>query len=88
MTLPLPSGAGESGEGAGFEGALKLLETLPDGSVLCSHGDVIPETLDALVRRGCEIVGEPQWAKASVWQVERVAGEIIKAAAVPPPKPR
>jgi 8-oxo-dGTP diphosphatase len=75
-------------EGVGFEGALELLENLPDGSVLCSHGDVIPETIDALVRRGCEIVGEPQWAKASVWQLQRVDGVVVQATAAPPPMSR
>ena len=42
-------------EGAGFEGALELLAEVADGAVLCSHGDVIPETLDALVRRGMQV---------------------------------
>lgn len=73
-------------EGAGFAGALELLTSLPDGSVLCSHGDVIPETIDALVRRGCKILGEPEWRKASVWQLHRDAnGAISEAAATPPP---
>jgi 8-oxo-dGTP diphosphatase len=57
--------------------------------VLCSHGDVIPETIDALARRGCEIVGEPDWRKASVWQLGRESdGSIIEATASPPPAPR
>lgn len=74
-------------EGAGLEGALQLLANLPDGSVLCSHGDVIPETIDALVRRGCKIVGEPEWAKASVWQLRRSGdGSISEATAWPPPE--
>ncbi|MBP9054654.1 MAG: histidine phosphatase family protein, partial [Ilumatobacteraceae bacterium] len=51
------------GEAMGFEGALALLAELPDGSVLCSHGDVIPDTMAALQRRGCTIVGEPNWRK-------------------------
>lgn len=73
-------------EGAGFAGALDLLTTLPDGSVLCSHGDVIPETIDALLRRGCVVVGEPDWRKASVWQLVRGdEGAIAEATASPPP---
>ncbi len=73
-------------EGAGFEGALDLLTNLPDGSVLCSHGDVIPETIGALARRGCEIVGEPDWRKASVWQLRRADdGTVHEATAWPPP---
>jgi 8-oxo-dGTP diphosphatase len=35
-----------------FEPVLALLADLPDASVLCSHGDVIPETIAALERRG------------------------------------
>jgi len=73
-------------EGTGFEGALDLLATAPDGSVLCSHGDVIPETIAALERRGCVIIGEPEWRKASVWQLRRSAdGVIAEATAWPPP---
>lgn len=74
-------------EGTGFSGALDLLTTLPDGSVLCSHGDVIPETIGALMRRGCVVIGEPDWRKASVWQLLRgYDGAINEATAWPPPK--
>jgi len=76
-------------EGAGFEGALLLLATVADGSVLCSHGDVIPETIAALERRGCVIIDEPDWRKASVWQLHRGDDAAIKeATAWPPPKLR
>ena len=76
-------------EGNGFQGALDLLATVPDGSVLCSHGDVIPETIAALARRGCVIVGEPEWRKASVWQLGRSDDDAITEATAwpPPPKP-
>jgi broad specificity phosphatase PhoE len=59
------------GEGAAFEGALELLAELPDGAVLCSHGDVIPETIDALVRRGLDVRTPADWRKASVWVLKR-----------------
>ncbi len=73
-------------EETGFHGALELLAQLPDGSVLCSHGDVIPETIAALERRGCRILTEPDWRKASVWVLTRDAdGRITEAAATPPP---
>ena len=71
-------------EGAGFDGAVELLATLPEGSVLCSHGDVVPETIAALERRHCVIVGEPEWRKASVWQLRRGDdGAITEATAWP-----
>ena len=73
-------------EETGFAGALMLLSTLPEGSVLCSHGDVIPDTISALERRGCAFAGAPEWRKASVWVVGREAsGAITRAAAWPPP---
>ena len=73
-------------EGTGFGGALELLAELPDGPVVCSHGDVIPETIDALQRRGASIVGEPDWRKASVWVLTRATdGTITHATAWPPP---
>ena len=75
-------------EAMGFEGALALLAELPDGSVLCSHGDVIPDTMAALQRRGCTIVGEPNWRKGSVWVLQRDGeGEVVEATAWPPPEP-
>ena len=58
-------------EGAAFEGVLELLGELPEGAVLCSHGDVIPETLDALVRRGLDVRTPVDWRKASVWVLKR-----------------
>lgn len=73
-------------EGGPFEAVLDLLATLPDRAVLCSHGDVISETIDALVRRGCRVVGRPDWRKATVWRLERSAtGEVTSAEVTPPP---
>jgi phosphohistidine phosphatase SixA len=72
-------------EDTGFEGALALLDDVPDGSVLCSHGDVIPATIGALQRRGCRILTEPDWRKASIWVLTRTADAITEAIAWPPP---
>lgn len=73
-------------EDTGFAPALELLDELPDGSVLCSHGDVIPEVIGALDRRGCVIVGEPDWRKASVWVLTRDQfGQWVEATVWPPP---
>lgn len=73
-------------EGRGGFEVVELIETLPDSTALCSHGDVIPETIAALQRRGCEITSAPDWRKASVWVLDRDAdGEIATAYAWPPP---
>lgn len=69
-----------------FEPVLDLLGEVPDRAVLCSHGDNIPATIRALVRRGMDVVSEPEWRKASVWVVKRSArGRFSRAKAWPPP---
>ncbi len=73
-------------EGREFDGALELLLTVPDGAVLCSHGDVIPDTINALERRGCMFHTEPDWRKASVWELVRTAdGRLSDATCWSPP---
>lgn len=73
-------------EGGSFEQVLILLADVPDGAVLCSHGDVIPETIAALQRRGCRILNQPDWRKATVWRLERsLSGEFETARVTPPP---
>jgi 8-oxo-dGTP diphosphatase len=62
-------------EGMPFEPVLELLAGLPEGSVLCSHGDVIPDVVQALLRRGLQIHGEPRWNKGSVWSLHRTNNE-------------
>lgn len=69
-----------------FEPVLDLLGEVPDRAALCSHGDIIPATIRALVRRGMDVVSEPEWRKASVWVVKRSArGRFSRAKAWPPP---
>ena len=72
-------------EGGNFDAVIELLHRLPDHSVLCSHGDVIPETIDALVRRGMAVHGEPDWRKGSYWILDREDGDFVSARAIPPP---
>ena len=73
-------------EGYDRDGALELLSGVTDGSVLCSHGDVIPDVISALQRRGAEMLGAPDWRKGSTWVLTRIGGAIIAASAIPPPE--
>jgi 8-oxo-dGTP diphosphatase len=75
-------------EGAALHDVLTLLGEVPDGAVLCSHGDVIPELLDGLVRRGTHLVGAPEWRKGSVWTLDPpdTEGAVATARAIPPPR--
>jgi 8-oxo-dGTP diphosphatase len=69
-----------------FEPMLHLLQTTPDGAVLCSHGDMIPDMIAGLQRRGCVITTAPHWKKGSVWVLDRADdGTFVTAASWAPP---
>jgi phosphohistidine phosphatase SixA len=68
-----------------FEPVLELLTEVEPGAVLCSHGDVIPATIDALVRRGMEVQSSADWRKATVWVLRRKNGRVTKGRVWPPP---
>jgi 8-oxo-dGTP diphosphatase len=69
-----------------FEPLLEMLTEVPDGTVMSSHGDMIPAAVSALQRRGMEIRTPPDWRKASVWVLKRNKhGQIVHATVWPPP---
>lgn len=72
-------------EGRGFEGVLEMIASIPDGSVMCSHGDIIPDVIAALERRSTHITTEPDWRKGSVWVLERSGDQVTTASVWPPP---
>lgn len=72
-------------EGARFEDTLELLHDVSDLTVLCSHGDVIPATIAALVRRGMEVRDEPDWRKAATFVLYREGDQCVSAQCWPPP---
>lgn len=77
------------GEGADLAQVVKILMSVPDRTVLCSHGDVIPDVIGTLERRGMVIAGDPSWRTGSVWVLERDESgrddAFISALAWPPP---
>ena len=52
--------------GIAVRGGVWRAARAPRRAVICSHGDVIPDLVSALVRRGMELTTEPDWRKASV----------------------
>ncbi|MGI9053323.1 MAG: SixA phosphatase family protein [Ilumatobacteraceae bacterium] len=73
-------------EGARLEDAMALLREGGDGAVLCSHGDVVPDVVEALIRRGAKLTSDPDWRKASIWVLELDAdGTVLTVRADPPP---
>ena len=73
-------------EGVDFIGTVDWMHTLADGAVMCSHGDVIPEVIDALERRGMEVSGFRESRKGSVWVLERHNSVFTGGHAWPPPR--
>jgi phosphohistidine phosphatase SixA len=57
--------------------------TMP--TVWCSHGDVIPELLAMLQRRGLDLGDDPSCRKGSTWVLEVTAGEVAAAHHLAPP---
>ncbi len=72
-------------EGARVEDAIALLQELDgDTVVLSSHGDVIPDMLDALRVRDAKHKGPMLWAKGSTWELKVEGGRAAKVRYMPP----
>ena len=68
-----------------FEPVLELLREVPDSSVMSTHGDIIPATMQALERRGMKMNTRPDWRKSAVWVLKRnKKGDIVQATVWPP----
>ena len=66
--------------------ALDLVHELAGEDVaLCTHGDVIPEVLQALESEGVHILSEWKWRKASTWVLHNDNGVLARATYVPRP---
>lgn len=72
-------------EGEPFEPVLDLLGEVDTGAVLCSHGDIVPDVIGALHRRGMEVQSPPDWRKATIWVLKRKGDRITRGKVWPPP---
>ncbi|WP_420624684.1 SixA phosphatase family protein [Candidatus Poriferisodalis sp.] len=73
----------EGADGSRTEALLDCLCGLPGDSVLCSHGDAIPEVLWRLAHRGVDITPS-RCKKASVWELHVVDGAVTHGVYRPP----
>ncbi|MSO59023.1 MAG: hypothetical protein EXQ63_01700 [Ilumatobacteraceae bacterium] len=73
-------------EGANFEDTVAFINNVDDNSVLCSHGDVIPAAVQALIRRGLEMTTPPDSRKAGVYVLHKDYGRFVSAECFAPPK--
>ncbi len=75
-------------EGADLKAALALLEASAGkkgDSVLCLHGDLIPEMLRRLAKQGVKLEDTARWAKGSTWVLSAVDGQIVSGRYLDPP---
>jgi 8-oxo-dGTP diphosphatase len=73
-------------EGSSGLDALDLVRELEvDHVALSSHGDVIPDLLDALHLRDAKQKGPVLWAKGSLWELKLDGLRIAKARYIAPP---
>ena len=54
-------------------------------SVLCLHGDLIPELLRRAAKEGAKLTGGDRWAKGSTWVLGTSHGKIVEGHYLPPP---
>lgn len=72
-------------EDSPLEKSLAALEDAPEGAVLCSHGDVIPDAINGLLRRGMTIDGPHALKKAATFVLHRENGVFVRAEYWAPP---
>jgi 8-oxo-dGTP diphosphatase len=75
-------------EGADPSAAYDLLRRVAKeegDTVLCTHGDLIPELLRAASKDGLALGDAPRWPKGSTWAIEGDGGRFTKARYLPPP---
>lgn len=61
------------------------IATISPQTVWSSHGDVIPELLMMLARRGLDLGDDPRCRKGSTWAIDVEDGEPVRARYLPPP---
>src|SRR5437764_9833527 len=64
---------------------LRRLSTEKGDSVLCTHGDVVPELLRIASRDGLDFQDEPRWPKGSMWAIESDGHDLTRARYLAPP---
>ena len=69
-------------EGAALAATVELVEKLAADettAALCSHGDVIPDLLAALARRGADLDADGACPKGSIWALVVEHGAVTRA---------
>ena len=75
----------ELAEGRSGDAALDLIRTAPDGTVLCSHGDVLQDLVWLLAASGAPVDPRIPFQKGAVLALDRTAATITGARYDAPP---
>lgn len=74
-------------EGPDIDAAYELVDSLVGyNAVLCSHGDVIPATINRLMWAGLSLESRFYCSKASIWEIGLEGGKFTTGHYVKPPK--
>ena len=74
-------------EGPDIDAAYELVDSLVGyNAVLCSHGDVIPATINRLMWAGLSLESRFYCSKASIWEIGLEGGKFTTGQYVKPPK--
>lgn len=74
-------------EGPDVDAAYDLVDSLVGANaVLCSHGDVIPATINRLVWLGLSLESRFYCSKGSIWEIDIDRGKFGSGRYVPPPE--
>ena len=73
-------------EGHGLAGAMEFIgDRKLDNVVLCTHGDIVWELVEELVKREVVKPGEGGFEKGSTWVVDFEKGSFVRARFIPAP---
>ena len=73
-------------EGAPPEPIVALISRLPEGAVLCSHGDVIMTLIGHLAASGANLDHSPATNKGATWTLDLVRGRVRAGRYTAPPE--
>lgn len=74
-------------EGPDVDASYQLIHDLAGtNAILCSHGDVIPATMNRLMWLGLELQSRFYCPKASIWEIDIEQGKYTEGRYVQPPK--
>jgi len=73
-------------EGSPLRPALGLV-LAGDDTVLCAHGDLIPDLMARLMSRGMKATHPERCQKGSVWEIEIDQAKAVRARYLPPARP-